>query len=255
MRYARILHQGRPTFGLVEEEGLARLLSGAPWEEGVGQTELVSFTESTRLAPVAPSKIVCVGKNYAAHAREMGGETPTTPLLFLKPPTTIVAPERPVVLPPESERVDYEGELALVIGKRLRRATKEEAQSGIFGVTIANDVSARDIQRADVQYTRAKSFDTFCPIGPYLVCGPDPGALTIEVRVNGELRQRGSTADMIFPAEELVRFISGVMTLLPGDVVLTGTPEGVGPLHAGDTVTVAIEGVGALENPVVLEGD
>ncbi len=255
MRYTRILHEGRPRYGVVEEEGRARLLTAAPWEGGSPTDEVARFDSSTRLAPVAPSKVVCVGKNYAAHAREMGGEAPTTPLIFLKPPSAVLAPGRAIELPPESRRVDHEGELALVIGKTLRRVTTQEALDGIFGLTAANDVSARDLQRADVQYTRAKSFDTFCPLGPYVVRGVDPGARTIDVRVNGELRQHGSTADMIFPPAEVVRFIAGVMTLLPGDVVLTGTPEGVGPLRAGDVVSVSIEGVGTLENPVVAGRD
>jgi 2-keto-4-pentenoate hydratase/2-oxohepta-3-ene-1,7-dioic acid hydratase in catechol pathway len=253
MRYARILHEGRARFGIIEDDRCARLLTAAPWEGGTPLAEVVDLTPAARLVPVCPSKIVCVGKNYAAHARELGGDVPSTPLLFLKAPTTLLAPGEAIQLPRESQRVDHEGELALVIGKTLRRVSVAEAGDGIFGLTVANDVTARDLQRADVQFTRAKSFDTFCPVGPHVVRGIDPGALAIEVRVNGATRQSGSTADMVFSAAALVSFISSVMTLLPGDLVLTGTPEGVGPLSAGDTVTVSIEDLGTLENPVVAE--
>ncbi len=251
MRYARIVHEGRPRYGVVEAEGWVRLSSAAPWSGGVPTGELVSFTERTRLAPVRPSKIVCVGKNYAAHAREMGAEPPSSPLLFLKAPSALLACGAPIELPPESARVDHEGELALVIGAPLRRASLEKARAGIFGLVVANDVTARDLQKADGQWARAKSFDTFCPVGPYVVDGVDPEALAIEVHVNDALRQRGRTADMITSPAALVAYISTAMTLHPGDLVLTGTPEGVGPLAPGDVVRVTIEGVGTLENPVI----
>jgi 2-keto-4-pentenoate hydratase/2-oxohepta-3-ene-1,7-dioic acid hydratase in catechol pathway len=251
MRYARILHEGRARYGAVEAEGWARLFDDAPWAGGAPTGELVSFTERTRLAPVAPSKIVCVGKNYAAHAREMGAEAPATPLLFLKAPSALLACGAPIELPPESARVDHEGELGLVIGATLRRASVEAARAGIFGLVVANDVTARDLQRADGQWARAKSFDTFCPVGPYVVDGLEAGDLGIEVHVGDALRQRGRTADMITPPAELVAFVSRAMTLQPGDLILTGTPEGVGPLIAGDVVRVTIDGVGSLENPVI----
>jgi 2-keto-4-pentenoate hydratase/2-oxohepta-3-ene-1,7-dioic acid hydratase in catechol pathway len=251
MRYARIVHEGKPRYGVVEAEGWVRLSSAAPWAGGVATGELVSFTERTLLPPVRPSKIVCVGKNYAAHAREMGAEPPSKPLLFLKAPSALLACGAPIEVPKESERVDHEGELALVIGATVRRASLDEARAAIFGLAVANDVTARDLQKADGQWARAKSFDTFCPVGPYVVDGLDPEALAIEVHVNGELRQRGRTADMITSPAALVAYISAAMTLHPGDLVLTGTPEGVGPLAPGDVVRVTIEGVGTLENPVI----
>ncbi len=251
MRYARIVHQGAPRFGAADGGGTIELYTDAPWLGGVATGERVPLDEGALLAPVTPSKIVCIGKNYAAHAREMGGDVPKSPLIFLKAPTALIDPGAAIELPPESERVEHEGELAVVIGKKIRRASLEETERAIFGLTIANDVTARDLQRADVQFTRAKSFDTFCPVGPYVVAGLDPRMLTIEVRVGGEVRQRGRTSDMIFPVTTLVRFVSDVMTLHPGDLLLTGTPEGVGPLRAGDVVSVTIDGIGTLSNPVV----
>jgi 2-keto-4-pentenoate hydratase/2-oxohepta-3-ene-1,7-dioic acid hydratase in catechol pathway len=251
MRYARIMHDGHARYGAVEAEGSVRLFTDAPWAGGQPTGDVVGFTEKNRLAPVSPSKIVCIGKNYAAHAREMGAEAPASPLLFLKAPSALLACGAPIELPSESERVDHEGELGLVIGATLRRASLAEASAGIFGLVVANDVTARDLQKADGQWARAKSFDTFCPVGPYVVDGVAPDALTIEVRVNGELRQRGSTADMITSPAALVAFISNAMTLHPGDLILTGTPEGVGKLAPGDVVDVTIGGVGKLESPVV----
>jgi 2-keto-4-pentenoate hydratase/2-oxohepta-3-ene-1,7-dioic acid hydratase in catechol pathway len=202
------------------------------------------------LAPVVPGKIVCVGRNYRAHAKELGHEVPTEPLLFLKPPSAVIGPGEVIVLPPESARVEHEGELAVVIGRRLRRASLDEVRAGIAGYTCANDVTARDLQKRDVQFTRAKGFDTFCPLGPWVVTERPPPEATIAVRVNGAPRQRGQLRDMVFGIDELVAYASNVMTLEPGDVVLTGTPEGVGPLAPGDTVEVEIEGVGTLTNTV-----
>lgn len=201
----------------------------------------------------APSKIVCVGRNYRAHAKELGNEVPSEPLLFLKPPSAVIADGESIVLPRESARVEHEGELAVVIGKRARRVKAEDVPSVIEGYTVANDVTARDLQRKDVQFTRGKGFDTFCPIGPALVRErPSPDA-AISVTVNGTRRQHGFLRDMVFSIDVLVAFISDVMTLEPGDVILTGTPEGVGPLLDGDVVEVSIEGVGALRNLVRAE--
>ena len=200
---------------------------------------------------VSPSKIVCVGRNYRAHAREMGHEVPSAPMLFLKPSSALIGPGEPIELPLESSRVEHEAEIGVVIGTRLRRATEEEALAAIGGFVCANDVTARDFQKSDGQWGRAKGFDTFCPVGPRVVPGLDWRTLQIIGRVNGEVRQEGRATDMHFGVPTLLAFISGVMTLEPGDLVLTGTPAGVGPLQPGDVVEVEIPGVGILRNPVV----
>ena len=204
------------------------------------------------LIPARPSKIICVGLNYALHIQESASRdtAPDEPILFLKPPSALLAPEETIVLPPGVGRVDHEAEVALVIGRRIRCVTVDEAREAVFGVTALNDVSARALQKKDGQWTRAKGFDTFCPLGPAVVCGLDPDNLAVSSRVNGETRQSASTRDFLFSSAELVSFISGVMTLLPGDVISTGTPAGVGPLHDGDTVEIEVEGVGVLANPV-----
>jgi 2-keto-4-pentenoate hydratase/2-oxohepta-3-ene-1,7-dioic acid hydratase in catechol pathway len=201
----------------------------------------------------APSKVVCVGRNYRAHAKELGNEVPGEPLLFLKPPSAVIADGESIVLPRESARVEHEGELAVVIAKRARRVRAEDVPSIIEGYTIANDVTARDLQRKDVQFTRGKGFDSFCPIGPALVRERPSSDATITVTVNGARRQHGHLRDMVFSIDVLVAYISDVMTLEPGDVILTGTPEGVGPLVDGDVVEVAIDGVGVLRNSVRAE--
>jgi 2-keto-4-pentenoate hydratase/2-oxohepta-3-ene-1,7-dioic acid hydratase in catechol pathway len=203
------------------------------------------------LSPILPSKVVCVGRNYADHAKEMGNEVPQEPLLFLKPSTSVIGPRDVVRLPPQSKRVEHEGELAVIIGAPgARRVDRADAAKSIFGYTCANDVTARDLQKADVQFTRGKGFDSFCPIGPWIVTDVDPADLEVRCEVNEEVRQLGRTKDMIFDVPTLVSYVSHIMTLLPGDVVLTGTPAGVGPLVDGDTVTVRIEGIGELANPV-----
>lgn len=196
-----------------------------------------------------PSKIVCVGRNYAEHAREFGNPVPAEPLLFLKPPSSLVGPGEPILLPPQSSRVEHEAEIAVVVGRRLRFVSPEEAEAGIGAIACANDVTARDLQKSDSQWARAKGFDTFCPVGPS-VAGLDWRSLEIIGRVNGQERQRGRSADMVFPIPELLAYISGVMTLEPGDLVLTGTPAGTSELHDGDVVEVEIPGVGILSNPV-----
>jgi len=217
------------------------------------EDETISFKEVKFLSPTRPSKIVGVGLNYRAHAEEMGKPLPEEPLIFLKPSTAVISNKMKIVLPRESERVDYEGELAVVIGRRCRKVSPEEAADYILGYSCFNDVTARDLQRKDVQYTRAKSFDTFAPYGPWINTEIDPVGLKIETRVNGEVKQRGNTEDMIFSPFELVSFVSRIMTLLPGDVITTGTPPGVGPLNPGDRVEVEIEGIGILINYVVSE--
>lgn len=224
-----------------------QLLDGAPWEGGRPRASVMLG----RLLPASPaSKVVCVGQNYRKHAAEMGKPIPEEPLIFLKPSTALNAHGQPIVLPPASKEVHHEAELALIIGARLARASEPEAAAGIFGLSCFNDVTARDVQRREVQHTRAKGYDTFACLGPHLVTGVDWADLRIVGRVNGKVRQDGRTSDMIFPPPVLVSFISQVMTLLPGDVVSTGTPAGVGPLEAGDVVQVEIDGVGLLENPV-----
>ena len=214
------------------------------------QGEVARVEEVDLLAPVQPSKIVAVGRNYRAHAAEMNAELPSEPLLFLKPPSAVIGPGETILLPSMSSRVDYEAELAVVIGRRAKDVPWNTALTYIFGCTAANDVTARDLQRTDGQWTRAKGFDTFCPIGPWIVTNLDTASVAVRARVNGEVRQDGRTRDLIFDVPYLVSYISKVMTLEPGDVILTGTPAGVGPLDAGDVVEVEIDGVGVLRNPV-----
>jgi len=251
MRLVRVAHgQGSSFAALCDDSSSFRLWSSAPWSGGDETSETVPAAEVRLLAPVLPSKIVCVGRSYRAHASELGNEVPDEPLLFLKPPSALLADGERIELPPQSERVEHEGELGVVLGGRLRDASEHEAQDAIFGLTCVNDVTARDLQRRDVQFTRAKGFDTFCPCGPWIVTGVDPADLSIVVRVSGEVRQDGRTADLIWPVPELLARISAVMTLEAGDLVCTGTPAGVGPLRAGDEVTVEVESVGRLTNAV-----
>jgi 2-keto-4-pentenoate hydratase/2-oxohepta-3-ene-1,7-dioic acid hydratase in catechol pathway len=197
-----------------------------------------------------PSKIVCVGRNYVEHAREHGAEVPKAPLLFLKPPSSLIGNGEAIVLPPASSQVEHEAEIGIVIGTRLQRATPAEAEAGIRGFVCLNDVTARDLQRADGQWSRAKGFDTFCPVGPRVVGGLNWRELEVLARVNGVERQRGRASEMVFPIPDLLSYISHVMTLEPGDLVATGTPSGVGPIRAGDVVEVEIPGIGVLRNPV-----
>ena len=274
MRYCRFIFEHEPHYGVVEERdgemwivGLAAI----PPEDAAGQlarvrteaaqalvTELASadfeplpLNAAQLLPPVTPSKIVCVGRNYRDHAKELGNEVPAEPLLFFKPPSSLLAPGGAVRMPAQSERVDFEGELALLIGKRATKLKADESWRGfVRGYTLANDVTARDLQKKDGQWTRAKGFDTFCPVGPLVSDEIDPVAgLTIETRVNGELRQQGSTRDFIFGIPELLAYITAAITLEAGDLVLTGTPAGVGALQPGDRVDVAMEGLGVLTNP------
>lgn len=237
-------------YGVVEAEGI-RAYRGTPFVAWEPTETVFPFGEVRLLAPVFPTKIVAVGRNYADHAAEMGVKLPDEPLIFLKPATAVVGPGDAVRYPPESTEVHQEAELALVIGKVASKVAVEDALSYVLGYTAANDVTARDLQRSDGQWTRAKGFDTFCPLGPAVETEFDPreGAAIIG-RVNGEVRQEATTADLIFGVPELVAYISAVMTLLPGDVILTGTPEGVGPVLPGDVMEVEIEGIGILRNPV-----
>jgi len=205
------------------------------------------------LAPVLPGKILCVGRNFVAHAREDHAEVPEVPLLFLKPPSSVIGPGDKIVLPPQSEQVEHEAELVIVIGRRGRWIPPEDALEHVIGYTIGNDVTARDLQRKDNQWTRAKGFDTFCPLGPWIQTDFDPADVVITCHVNGELRQMASTRDMVFGVRQLIAFASSIMTLDPGDVIFTGTPAGVGALLQGDVVKVSIEGLGELENRVVAE--
>ena len=202
------------------------------------------------LPPTQPSKIVAVGRNYADHAKELGNEAPPEPIIFLKPPSALLAPGGTIVRPPQSQRVDFEGELAIVIGRRAKNVARAAWRDYVLGFTCANDVTARDLQKKDVQFTRGKGFDTFCPIGAHIETDIDPSSLAVVTRVNGDVRQNGNTQQMIFDCAFMIEFITAVMTLEPGDVILTGTPAGVGPLAAGDTVEVEIEGIGVLRNTV-----
>ena len=211
----------------------------------------VPMADVRLLAPVLPSKIVAVGRNYAEHAREMGNDVPTEPMIFLKPSTSVVGPGDAIALPEQSERIEHEAELAVVIGRLCSEVPLRRVPEVVLGYTCANDVSARDLQRTDGQWGRAKGFDTFCPLGPWIETDLDPAAVSVRCTVNGEVRQDGTTADMVRGAAELVAWISNVMTLLPGDVILTGTPAGVGPIVDGDTVSVQISSLGTLTNRVV----
>jgi 2-keto-4-pentenoate hydratase/2-oxohepta-3-ene-1,7-dioic acid hydratase in catechol pathway len=230
-----------------------RLLDSDPFEtppDGWRFGREVDRSTAAFLAPASPSKIVAIGRNYAEHAKELGNEVPAEPLFFLKAPSAMIAPGAPIVLPPESQRVEHEGEIAVVLRRRLKRASAQEARDAVLGVTCANDVTARDLQKKDVQFTRAKGFDTFCPLGPAIRVGADLEDLEVITRVNGAERQRGHTRMMAFPIVDLLVYVSRMMTLEPGDVMLTGTPSGVGPLTDGDRVEVEVPGVGVLANPV-----
>ncbi|MGH9677194.1 MAG: fumarylacetoacetate hydrolase family protein [Candidatus Acidiferrum sp.] len=241
---------GAPLYGLLDGD-LVREISGPPWSSWSQGARTWPLAALRLLAPVEPSKIVCVGRNYAAHAAELGNEVPKEPLIFLKPPSGIIAAGEPIVLTPQSQRVEHEAELALIIGRTCSHLKEsDDALSYLLGYSCLNDVTARDLQKSDVQFTRAKGFDTFCPVGPHIETQLDPSDILVEARVNGALRQSGRTSLMVYPPAFLVRWISRVMTLFPGDVIATGTPAGVGPLVAGDVVEVSVQGVGVLRNPV-----
>lgn len=252
IRIVRVNMGGSPQWGLVEGDVVYELRGEifGSYERG---GELGPLDRMRLLPPSTPTKIICVGLNYRAHAEESHMPLPAEPLLFFKPPSSLIGAGEYIILPPQSERVDYEAELAVVIGQRCRNISPQEAWRYVLGVTCGNDVTARDLQRRDNQWTRAKGFDTFCPLGPWLVCGvyeADVADLEVICRVNGQVRQRGRTADMVFSPAQLIAYTSSIMTLEPGDVIMTGTPAGVGPLSPGDQVEVEVEGVGVLRNPV-----
>jgi 2-keto-4-pentenoate hydratase/2-oxohepta-3-ene-1,7-dioic acid hydratase in catechol pathway len=246
---------GPPDPGVAGGGQVVAPLSGHPFGPGPDAIRLTGTShrldDVRLLAPVLPSKVIAVGKNYADHAREMGGEPPAEPVLFLKPSTAISGPGDPIRYPVSvTQRVDYEGELAVIIGRLCREVPAGQAADVIFGYTCANDVTARDLQERDGQWARAKGFDTFCPLGPWIETDIDPAGLELVTSVNGEVRQRARTSQLLHNVAALVAYASNVMTLLPGDVLLTGTPAGVGPLEVGDEVSVAIENIGTLTNPV-----
>ncbi|OXM53694.1 2-hydroxyhepta-2,4-diene-1,7-dioate isomerase [Amycolatopsis thailandensis] len=254
MRLARIAHPGGVAFASIEGDGDdAQVLEIAehPFGNNPNFTgKRWPLADVRLLAPILPSKVIAVGRNYAKHAAEFGNEIPTDPMLFIKPSTTVVGPNVPIRRPRGVGRVDFEGELAIVIGQPVKNVPAARAASAILGYTVANDVSARDLQKSDGQWGRAKGFDTFCPLGPWIETSLDPADLALKSEVDGELKQDGRTSDLVHKIPELVEFVSGVMTLLPGDVILTGTPEGVGPIEDGQSVSITIEGIGTLTNPV-----
>ena len=265
MKFCRFEFNGSPEYGLIESvaggDSITQLLLSAPHEasdrknlpaRGIAP---ISFHEAKVLAPVQPSKIVCVGRNYRQHAAELGNEIPQEPLLFLKPPSSLLGPGETILRPKISQRTDFEGELGIVIGKRCHKlAPHEDVRAYILGYTVVNDFTARDLQKKDPQWTRGKGYDTFCPVGPLVTDEIDPWkGVTVETRVNGEVRQHGNTRDFIFPIDVIIRYAAEFMTLMPGDLIPTGTPEGVGPVVAGDVIEVSVEGIGTLKNPVADE--
>ena len=250
-RYVRVkTTSGQTYYGRLQLNGTVEVLDAPPWLDGKVTEQILAASEYQLLAPCAPSKIIAVGKNYTGHAAEMHSELPSEPLIFLKPPSAIIAHEQAIIYPKQSQRVDFEGELALIIGERTKNCTVEEAKSKIWGYTIANDVTARDLQQKDGQWIRAKGFDTFCPLGPWIVRELSSGA-KLHTYLNDDdenIKQSALLSEMVFPPEDLVAYISQIMTLLPGDVILTGTPEGIAPLKIGDSVTIEIESIGKLNN-------
>lgn len=251
VRFVRFADDDGPAYGMVDGQGVA-VIEPHPFASHRRTGRVVDLEGLRLLAPVVPSKVVCVGRNYREHAAELGSEVPDEPLLFLKPSTAVVGPGEPIRYPSgHTQEVHHEAEVAAVVGVLMRQVTPEVAARGLLGLTAANDVTARDLQRRDDQWTRAKGFDTFCPLGPAVATGLDLRATRVRCTVDGQVRQEGTTAELVFDIPTLVSYVSAVMTLLPGDVVLTGTPAGVGPVIPGDTVTVEVEGVGALESPVV----
>jgi len=253
MRFVRYQYKAEPAqFGWILEDRVGPV-EGTPFGD-FRRLELERDLDEVRLlAPLLPGKILCIGRNYVAHALEQNAEVPEVPLLFLKPPSSVIGPGQTILLPPQSQQVEHEGELVAVIGKRGRWIPPEEAFDYLLGYTVGNDITARDLQRRDGQWTRGKGFDTFCPLGPWIETEFDPSDSLITCHVNDELRQMGSTRDMVFSVRNLIAYASSIMTLEPGDVLLTGTPAGIGPLQPGDIVEVTVEGLGTLTNPVAAE--
>lgn len=254
MRLCRFLHKNQlePRYGIIEGEFVQPLIDADAFgSRPQAQSSRIPLKEVRLIAPVTPSKIVCVGRNYMEHAAELGNAMPTEPLLFLKAPSAIIGSGESIRLPQASVQVEHEGELGVVIGRRASQLSDDEDPLAyVLGYTCVNDVTARDLQRKDVQFTRAKSFDTFCPVGPFIVTDIDPADVSVTTRVNGQIKQTGRTSSMAFSVVSLLRYISRAMTLLPGDLIATGTPAGVSKLNEGDIVEVEIEGIGALSNPV-----
>jgi 2-keto-4-pentenoate hydratase/2-oxohepta-3-ene-1,7-dioic acid hydratase in catechol pathway len=251
MRLVRFRHGDRIATGAIQPGSDAiRVIAGTFFEDPLPTGDEIPIDDVMLLAPVLPSKLVCVGKNYAAHAAEFGMDVPEEPLLFLKPSTAVIGPGDAIRLLPINRRTDYEGELAVVVGRLARNVRAEDASRFILGFTCANDVTLRDLQRPDDQWTRAKGFDGSCPLGPWIETSVDPTDAIVETRLNGDVVQHASTSDMVFGVAELIEYVTTFMTMLPGDVLLTGTPEGVGRVQAGDTVEVEVEGVGTLRNEV-----
>jgi 2-keto-4-pentenoate hydratase/2-oxohepta-3-ene-1,7-dioic acid hydratase in catechol pathway len=266
MKYCRFNLNGSPQYGLVESvaghDEITRLLLQPPQNsdgdvEGLPSRHMdrIHIAEASLLPPVEPSKIVCVGRNYREHAAELGHDVPQEPLIFFKPPSSLLSPGETIRRPKVSERTDYEGELGVVIARRCHKLTEgDDVRPYILGYTCVDDFTARDLQNKDGQWTRAKGFDTFCPVGPLVTDEIDPWAgVGVETRVNGEVRQQGNTRDFIFGLGVIIRYITQAMTLVPGDLIATGTPKGVGPVVAGDAIEITVEGVGTLRNPVVNE--
>ncbi|HVQ87933.1 MAG TPA: fumarylacetoacetate hydrolase family protein [Actinomycetes bacterium] len=257
MRFARFLIADQIAYGPVEGDDAdpagmtVTAIDGHPFAPFEQTTARFPLADVKLLPPVLPSKVIGIGKNYAAHAREMGGDAPSTPVMFLKPSTSVIGDDEAIVLPPQSKQVEHEAELAVVIGRLAREVPADRVAEVVLGVTCANDVTARDLQRSDGQWVRAKGFDSFCPTGPWIATDVEFEDLLVQAHVNGDLRQSGRTSEMVHSVSELVQFVSSVMTLLPGDLILTGTPAGVGVLEHGDEVTISIENVGSLSNRVV----
>ena len=251
MKIYRFLHSGSHAVGVADGDRIVRYSGEDAMNLGAPTNDSIALAEAELLVPVVPPKIVAVGRNYAEHAKELGNEAPSEPIIFLKPPTAVLPPNGAIIRPPQSQRVDFEGELAIVIGKTAHHVQRTDWRSVVLGFMCANDVTARDLQKKDVQFTRGKSFDTFCPLGPCIETDLDPAALSLRTRVNGQIKQDGNTRDMVFDCAFIIEFITSVMTLQAGDVILTGTPAGVGPLVAGDRVEVEIERIGMLRNVVV----
>lgn len=245
-----------PHFGVMEDESTIRAIASDPLYAGIfKEEETFKLDEVRLLAPVIPrSKVVCVGKNYADHAAEMGGEVPSEPIIFIKPNTSVIGPNETIQWPSTSERIDHEAELAVVISKICKEVPRDKVNDVIFGYTLANDVTARDLQSKDGQWTRAKSFDTFCPLGPWIDTDFRPGNQMITAHVDGERKQSAPLSDMVFDIPFIIEFVTKVMTLLPGDVILTGTPSGIGPMNPGGEVVVSIDGLGSLRNKVSNRG-
>jgi 2-keto-4-pentenoate hydratase/2-oxohepta-3-ene-1,7-dioic acid hydratase in catechol pathway len=257
MKLCRVSHKSfaGARFAHLEDGKVWLLDEGEQFEHDPPRKQSLPVEEATFIIPVTPSKIVCVGRNYVEHAAELGNKMPEEPLLFLKAPSALIASGQSIELPPDSKQVEHEGELGVVIGRRASKLTSSEYPlTYVLGYTCVNDVTARDLQRKDVQFTRGKSFDTFCPVGPFIVDDIDPLNVNVTTRVNGVVKQQGCTADMAFSVPFLIRYISNIMTLYPGDLIATGTPAGVSPMNAGDVVEVEIEEIGILRNPVTLPG-